>query len=98
MEFRLSAKEAEIVELLLSRGEATGAELVDLAPRRFKPSAIYVQLKRLVDKGMLSARPMVNDPTAGPPRKLYRVTGHGATAVRARQAAEVAFRVALEIA
>ena len=82
---RLSAVQAEILELLLEHGETYGLELVRQSNGSLKRGTIYVTLDRMEDRGFVRSR--VEKKAAdvpGIPRRLYQATGLGARAARAR--------------
>lgn len=83
---RLSAKETAILELLVVRGEAYGLEMVKASQGRLKRGTIYVTLNRMEEKGYVESRKEpVQDGQQGPPRRLYKATGHGARVLDAWQ-------------
>lgn len=90
---RLSAKEAEILSLLISHGEMYGLELVK-ASQELKRGTIYVMLSRMAEKGYVESRQEELPEGSGPPKRLYRATGLGARAFRAWQAAGAAMEAA----
>lgn len=89
---RLSERERNIIKQLLQR-EKYGLELVEDSGGTLKRNAIYVVLSRMEDKGLISGR-NVDAPkgSSGPPRRIYRVTGHGARALYAAELALGAWR------
>jgi DNA-binding PadR family transcriptional regulator len=74
---RLSAKERNVIEQLIGR-EKYGLELVADSNGVLARNAVYVLLGRMEEKGLIEGR---TEPAArgeqGPPRRRYRVTGHG---------------------
>jgi PadR family transcriptional regulator PadR len=86
---RLSAKEAEVLRLLIANSEMYGLEMVQRSTL-LKRGTIYVTLSRMVDKGYVESRLEEVSPGDGPPRRLYKATGLG---VRAYLAMEQAARV-----
>ena len=85
---RLSAKEAEILRLLIANGEMYGLELVK-SSETLKRGTVYVTLSRMGDKGYVESRQEEVQEGDGPPRRLYRATGDG---VRVFQAWRTALR------
>lgn len=85
----LSATEATILDLLIAQSrELYGLELVKLSEGDIKRGTVYVTLGRMEEKGFVESRE--EDETAdhvGLRRRLYKPTGLG---VRARRAREVA--------
>ena len=81
---RLSPKETEILQLLVGRGEAYGLEMVKASEGRLKRGTIYVTLNRMEEKGYVESRKApVKEGQQGPPRRLYKATGHGARVLNA---------------
>jgi DNA-binding PadR family transcriptional regulator len=77
----LSAKEEVIIELLVARGEMYGLQLVE-ASRELKRGTVYVTLNRMLDKGYVEVSQAIQDKhEGGLPRRLYRATGYGASAL-----------------
>lgn len=84
---RLSPKEALIFELLGSQ-ECYGLELVHNSGGKLKRGTVYVTLQRMEDKGLIESYVKEKPPTeSGIPRRMYRVTGHGARVWQAYQTA-----------
>ena len=84
---RLSQKEALIFELLGAQ-ERYGLELVHNSGGKLKRGTVYVTLQRMEDKGLIESYLKEKPPTeSGIPRRMYRVSGHGARAWQAHQAA-----------
>jgi DNA-binding PadR family transcriptional regulator len=77
---RVSPIETEILELLVARGEMFGLQMVEVSDK-LKQGTIYVMLHRMVKKGLVTARKETVTSEVGPPRRLYRVTGLGETAL-----------------
>src|SRR5262245_20644413 len=86
---QLSAKQALILELLLSVGnrEKYGLEMVAESRNALKKGTIYVTLGRMEKAGLVDSR---EAPTPageqGPRRRLYQATGRGERAWHARRA------------
>lgn len=79
----LSPKEALILELL-ARGEKYGLELVACSNGELKRGTVYVTLGRLEEKGFVRSRAeRSREGAAGLPRRLYKPTAAGASALRA---------------
>lgn len=83
-----SSKEVLVCEQLVAREEAYGLELVRASPG-LRRASIYVILRRMEDKGLVTSRYLKNAPNS-PPRRYFRLTGEGARAFRAWTAACVA--------
>lgn len=82
-EHKVSRTEAEVLAIL-AKGDRFGLQLVDDSQGRIKRGSVYVLLGRLEEKGMVSSReesrPAVE---GGLPRRIYRLTALGKTAMRA---------------
>ncbi|WP_420126189.1 PadR family transcriptional regulator [Longimicrobium sp.] len=86
---KLSAKEAEVLRLLIANGEMYGLEMVQRSTM-LKRGTVYVTLSRMSDKGYVESRLEDVSLGDGPARRLYQVTGLGVRAFRAmEQAARV---------
>src|SRR5215213_6959228 len=86
---RFSAAERLIVELLASRDELFGLQMVELSEGRLKRGTVYVTLGRMQEKGYLESRQEALTPGAiGLPRRLYRPTGLAMRILAAWRAAE----------
>ena len=73
---------------MLGSQERYGLELVHTSGGQLKRGTVYVTLHRMEDKGLLESYVKEKPPTAsGIPRRMYRVTGHGAQVWQAYQAA-----------
>jgi len=74
----LSGKEHVVLDLLVSRREMYGLELVSASRGRLKRGTIYVTLGRMADKGYVTSVPEDGPPeTGGLPRRLYSPTALG---------------------
>ncbi|HSG39541.1 MAG TPA: PadR family transcriptional regulator [Thermoanaerobaculia bacterium] len=76
---RLSSKEALILNMLVTKGEMYGLEMVETANGELKRGTVYVTLNRMEEKGYIDSR-LAEQPSSegGSPRRLYRPTGYGA--------------------
>jgi len=87
----LSATEAAILDLLIAQSrELYGLQLVKLSDGALKRGTIYVTLGRMEEKGFVESRE--EDETAdhiGLRRRLYKPTGLGVRANRAREIARI---------
>ena len=90
---RLSIVEAEILRLLISRGEMYGLELVD-ASDLIKRGSVYVTLGRMADKGFVTSRAVKPEHEPGMPRRLFVATGLGERVLRACEMANAMLHVA----
>jgi len=81
---KLSTKEAHILELLVNRGEMYGLEMVR-ADASLKRGTVYVTLLRMEDKGYVKSRTEKDELMPGMPRRIYRATGLGELALKARR-------------
>ena len=88
----LSPKERIILDLLISKGEMYGLEMVNAEPKKLKRGAIYVMLSRLDEKGFVTSRLIDDEVLPGKKRPRYSITGLGQRALRAQEAAEQIFR------
>jgi len=89
---RLSGKEELILILLLGRPQKYGLQLVRESEGRLRRGTVYVTLGRMEDKGLVESRvEQKSEGVPGIPRRLYRITGLGERALRARQVALVEF-------
>ena len=89
---RLSTVEREILELLASKPDMYGLELVH-ASKSIKRGTVYVTLGRMEEKGWITSRPEMVQGQPGLPRRHYRVSGLGETVRRAVHAAEAVMGV-----
>ena len=84
---RISQKE-ELIFDLLGSNECYGLELVHNSGGKLKRGTVYVTLQRMEEKGLIESYVKEKLPTeSGIPRRMYRVTGHGAQVWHAYQAA-----------
>jgi len=75
---KLSGKELVILELLISRGELFGLEMVEASDGTLKRGTIYVTLQRMGDKNYVESREEPRRiPEIGIPRRKYKATGLG---------------------
>jgi DNA-binding PadR family transcriptional regulator len=88
---RLSANELNVLRQLVV-AEKYGIELVEGSNGQLSRASVYVLLGRMEDKNLIKGR-KVDTPAGeqGPPRRIYKVTGLGERAVRAYEAAALAF-------
>jgi DNA-binding PadR family transcriptional regulator len=82
---RLSPKEAEILQLLISNGELYGLEMIKRSPV-LKRGTIYVLLNRMYEKGFVSSK-VSDEKSGGPSRRKYKVTALGRRALLATETA-----------
>ena len=75
---RLSRKEMLILEMLISKGEMFGLEMVEASLGEVKRGTIYVTLQRMNSKGFIDSREEPREfPEIGIPRRKYAATGLG---------------------
>ncbi len=75
---RLSRKETLILEMLMSKDEMFGLEMVEASEGGLKRGTIYVTLQRMADKGFVESREEPRTiPEIGIPRRKYKATGLG---------------------
>jgi DNA-binding PadR family transcriptional regulator len=82
-----SEKEAVVLELLSQSSEMYGLEMVKASQGALRRGSVYVILDRLEHKGFVTSRAQRQRGSPGMPRRLYRATGLGRRALRARQSA-----------
>jgi PadR family transcriptional regulator PadR len=84
-----SSTEADILRLLIARGESYGLALVKGSDGRLRRGTVYVTLDRMEEKGFVESREEETPPAdyVGIKRRLYRTTGAGVRALAAREAA-----------
>lgn len=81
---RLSRKETLVLELLMSKGEMFGLEMVEASEGGLKRGTIYVTLQRMADKGYVDSREEPRTmPEIGIPRRKYKASGLGERVYRA---------------
>lgn len=81
---RLSPKEAEILQLLISHGELYGLDMIKRS-NALKRGTIYVLLSRMSEKGFVTSK-ISKEKSGGPPRRKYHVTALGRRALDAAEA------------
>jgi DNA-binding PadR family transcriptional regulator len=86
----LSAKEAEVLRLLIANGEMYGLELVRNSDQ-LKRGTVYVTLSRMAEKGYVESRSEDVAAGDGPPKRIYRASGLGMRAYRAMEHAVRSF-------
>ena len=75
---KLSRKELVILELLISKGELFGLEMVEASEGSLKRGTIYVTLQRMGNKGYVDSREEPRTmPEIGIARRKYKATGLG---------------------
>ena len=75
---KLSPKEMLTLEMLISKGEMFGLEMVEASEGELKRGTIYVTLQRMSDKGYIESREEPRElPEIGIPRRKYSATGLG---------------------
>lgn len=79
---RLSGKERQILQLLVSNGEMYGLQMVHASEGQLARGTVYVVLDRMQDKGLVETRVEENSSVSGLPRRLYRPTGYGVKVFR----------------
>ena len=88
----LSAKEGLVLQMMIGNGkEWYGLELVEASAGELKRGTIYVTLGRMQEKGFVTSRKEKITDERVIPRRLYKVTGHGAKVHAASQAYQAAF-------
>jgi DNA-binding PadR family transcriptional regulator len=79
---RLSSLEMFILDLLSEHRQMYGLEMVVASAGRLKRGSVYVTLGRMADKGYITSEEIEGE-GQGPPRNVYRMTGHGARVLAA---------------
>ena len=80
----ISRKEALILDLLLTRKEQYGLELVAASKGALKRGTVYVTLGRMEAKGLITSRLDESPrPRGGLPRRLYSPTAAGKRVLQA---------------
>jgi DNA-binding PadR family transcriptional regulator len=85
---RLSPKEAQILHLLIARGEMYGLELVGESNGELKRGTVYVTLGRMADKGYVESRQVPQEDGSGMPKRLFQATGYGVRVLSAWELAD----------
>ena len=81
---RLSRKDTLILEMLMSKDEMFGLEMVEASEGGLKRGTIYVTLQRMADKAYVESREEPRTmPEIGIPRRKYKATGLGERVCRA---------------
>lgn len=88
---QLSPKKRLVLEMLVSNQEMYGLEMVDASKGQLKRGTVYVTLARMQDEGLVESRIVEEDGLPGPPRRFYRITGHGSRVLAAWHAASAAW-------
>jgi len=92
---RIPRNELIVLSLLLGVRQSYGLDLVRQSDGALKRGSVYVTLDRMEEKGLVESwLADAPDGKQGPPRRLYKITGHGARAlaeVRAALAPPLAF-------
>jgi DNA-binding PadR family transcriptional regulator len=86
-----SGKEIVVLELLVSRHELYGLQMVTACPRKLARGTIYVTLNRMEDKGFVKSRQVREPGASGLPKRLYSATALGRRAYLAWQQAQLAW-------
>jgi len=83
---RLTERECNVIRQLIGR-EKYGLDIVANSEGIIKRNAVYVLLGRMEDKGLIEGREEETPHgKIGPPRRVYKVTGHGARCLAAHEA------------
>ncbi len=85
---RIPRNELIVLSLLSGVRQSYGLDLVRQSDGALKRGSVYVTLDRMEDKGLVESW-LAETPAGeqGPPRRLYRITGHGAQALAEYRAA-----------
>jgi len=88
LDMRLTDRECNVIRQLIGR-EKYGLEIVADSEGLIRRNAVYVLLGRMEDKGLIEGREEVTPQgKMGPPRRVYKVTGHGVRCLAAHDAGE----------
>lgn len=87
---RLSSKEYLILDLLRSKSDRYGLEMVKESNGKLKRGTIYVTLTRMDEKGYVRSRQEKSPNEPGMPRRLYSITGAGMKALHMEEALQSA--------
>lgn len=85
---QLSKIEFVILDLLRTGGEKYGLELVKSSGGALKRGTVYVTLSRMTEKGFVKSKQEKDPNDPGMPRRIYAITGEGARALQAKDAAD----------
>ncbi|MGZ5160497.1 MAG: PadR family transcriptional regulator [Burkholderiales bacterium] len=85
-----------ILQLLSCKPDMYGLEMVECSRGQLKRGTVYVTLNRLEDKGYITSKreAVADDDATVIPRRLYKLTGLGARALAAHEAAAAVLRLA----
>lgn len=83
-----SRNEVEVLRLLIGGRELYGLELLRKSEGALKRGSVYVVLGRMEDQGFVKGREVKEEGSPGMPRRLYKITGLGQTALQAHEAAQ----------
>ena len=88
-------RECNVLRQLIT-SEKYGLELVAGSEGLIRRNAVYVLLGRMEDKGLIEGREEATPQgESGPPRRVYKVTGHGRRCLAVHAAAEATMSFAL---
>ena len=74
---KLSDKEILILQLLTSKGEMSGTDLINNSNGKLKRGLVYVALGKMADKGYVASRSIPTNDGSGMPKRLFRATEQG---------------------
>lgn len=85
LDMMLTDREYSVLRQLVGR-EKYGLELVAGSDGLIRRNAVYVLLGRMEEKGLIEGREEATPQgRTGPPRRVYRVTGHGTRCLSAHE-------------
>lgn len=87
-----SPKEIVVLELLVGEAELYGLQMVDASQGALKRGTIYVTLSRMEKKRYVESWLEETALSQGPPRRLYRITSLGRSALRTSRMVDAALR------
>lgn len=91
-----SGKELIVLELLATKREMYGLEMVK-ASDRLARGTVYVLLSRMQDKGYVTSRQLKEENASGMPRRVFSITGLGQRALAATRQAHAALADTAEV-
>jgi PadR family transcriptional regulator, regulatory protein PadR len=84
-----SNKELLILDMLASKKEMYGLEMVQASNGKLARGTIYVTLMRMDDKGYVTSRQVKEGNVSGLPKRVFSLTGLGQRALAAARQAQI---------
>ncbi len=85
-----SSKELIVLNMLASRREMYGLEMVQASGGKLARGTVYVTLMRMEDKGYVTSKQLKDDRVSGLPKRVFSITGLGQRALAATRSASSA--------